>query len=368
MMKMVMTVLIFIILFLFISGCSSGEATKTDMTNNDSENPEIEGSVTISPATPNEQVTQTSDPNSATVQGKQNKTTQELLFETNAEDFIILDGKSISIDGKVKEMNVDLNGDGNLESFSIGRDHPNGVLILGVANETGQNFADDINLDYASNSDAINDDYFVQVTCLDFDNDNTKEIAVSIGNMLIEMQTLIYRYTNSTDQPFEYVGKIEGQEKMMVKDNGNIIAPFGSQGLNEEYKYVDKKLYYYDSNGTLEVVLDQVDTITDSSELPMMENQEIDSDDLTIVEPVEPIQPPEKKEIYSHWAESGAVIVKQSPDSPFFSYKQKCEVCGFVSSSTYQRTGVFGTLTSSFKCSKCGNSQKIVIGSSVTRN
>jgi DNA-directed RNA polymerase subunit M/transcription elongation factor TFIIS len=58
----------------------------------------------------------------------------------------------------------------------------------------------------------------------------------------------------------------------------------------------------------------------------------------------------------------GAVIVKQ--DGTRVSYKQKCEKCGNVSNST-TTTSVSSSssskMTSSFRCSKCGNQQKVEI-------
>ncbi len=58
----------------------------------------------------------------------------------------------------------------------------------------------------------------------------------------------------------------------------------------------------------------------------------------------------------------GAVIVKTNGLQ--ISYKQKCEKCGTVSgsqTSTTAPTSSSSKLTSSFRCSKCGNQQKIEI-------
>lgn len=58
----------------------------------------------------------------------------------------------------------------------------------------------------------------------------------------------------------------------------------------------------------------------------------------------------------------GSVIVKK--DGLRISYKQKCEKCGNVSSSTTTMTAPSSSsskTTSSFRCSKCGNQQKIEI-------
>lgn len=58
----------------------------------------------------------------------------------------------------------------------------------------------------------------------------------------------------------------------------------------------------------------------------------------------------------------GAVIVKK--DGLKISYKQKCEKCGNVGNNTIS-TSVSSSsgskLTSSFRCSKCSNQQKIEI-------
>lgn len=58
----------------------------------------------------------------------------------------------------------------------------------------------------------------------------------------------------------------------------------------------------------------------------------------------------------------GAVIVKK--DGLRISYKQKCEKCGNVSNSTTTTTASSSSSSkssSSFRCSKCGNQQKIEI-------
>ncbi len=58
----------------------------------------------------------------------------------------------------------------------------------------------------------------------------------------------------------------------------------------------------------------------------------------------------------------GAVIVKQ--EGLRISYKQKCEKCGNLSSSTTSTSAPStksSKMTTSFRCSKCGNQQKIEI-------
>ena len=58
----------------------------------------------------------------------------------------------------------------------------------------------------------------------------------------------------------------------------------------------------------------------------------------------------------------GAVIVKK--DGLRISYKQKCEKCGNLSNETINTTASSSSnskLTSFFRCSKCGNQQKVEI-------
>jgi len=58
----------------------------------------------------------------------------------------------------------------------------------------------------------------------------------------------------------------------------------------------------------------------------------------------------------------GAVIVKQNGLQ--ISYKQKCEKCGNVgnnTTSTSVSSSKSSKLTTSFRCTKCGNQQKIEI-------
>jgi hypothetical protein len=58
---------------------------------------------------------------------------------------------------------------------------------------------------------------------------------------------------------------------------------------------------------------------------------------------------------------SGAVILKQ--EGSRLTYKQKCEKCGNLSSSTIScgAPSVGSTLVTSFSCSKCKNSQRVQI-------
>ena len=73
------------------------------------------------------------------------------------------------------------------------------------------------------------------------------------------------------------------------------------------------------------------------------------------------IQPETRKEtIYNHVALQGAVIVEQD-GKPYFKYKKKCELCGYISGGSTGTSASSGKLNSSFRCPECGNNQKIQI-------
>ena len=73
------------------------------------------------------------------------------------------------------------------------------------------------------------------------------------------------------------------------------------------------------------------------------------------------VQPETHKEtFYNHVALQGAVIIEQD-GRPYFKYKKKCELCGYVSGGSTGTSASSGKLNSSFRCPECGNNQKIQI-------
>ncbi len=187
-------------------------------------------------------------------ESKNQKTKNEyegVLLMIYSDEWIFLDDESIMC-GEDRKMECDLDGDGVFEYFSIGRESPNGTKILAVGQNVGYNLVHDVSI-----SDAFEEfghpinGYGFQVTCFDLDNDGIKEVILSTGNQSYEMESIIYRYTKSIDKPFELVGHIEGQTKMYIEDDGTITAPFGSQGLFTDYKYLNKNLYKVEADGGL---------------------------------------------------------------------------------------------------------------------
>ena len=73
------------------------------------------------------------------------------------------------------------------------------------------------------------------------------------------------------------------------------------------------------------------------------------------------VQPETRKEsVYNHVALQGAVIVEQD-GKPYFKYKKKCEICGYIAGGNTGVSATSGKINSSFRCPDCGNQQKIQI-------
>lgn len=85
------------------------------------------------------------------------------------------------------------------------------------------------------------------------------------------------------------------------------------------------------------------------------------SDEVATVIQTVYIQPETRKEtIYNHVALQGAVIVEQD-GKPYFKYKKKCELCGYIAGGNTGINATSGKINSSFHCPDCGNNQKIQI-------
>ena len=85
------------------------------------------------------------------------------------------------------------------------------------------------------------------------------------------------------------------------------------------------------------------------------------SDEVATVIQTVYVQPETRKEtIYNHIALQGAVVVEQD-GKPYFKYKKKCELCGYIASGNTGISATSGKINSSFRCPDCGNQQKIQI-------
>jgi hypothetical protein len=170
----------------------------------------------------------------------------DYLFLADNMNFIFLDGKSITIDGKTAEMSVDVDGDGVKEIFRISRDHPNGMLVLGISDKDAENFYyDDWISEITSAFDDfgdIQDGYYAQISCVDLDNDGRKEVLVSIGDKAAEQITAVYAYTGTPNAPFEYKGYMRSGDYTVLTSDMELVAPIGTAGLANVYEYRNNTL------------------------------------------------------------------------------------------------------------------------------
>lgn len=168
-----------------------------------------------------------------------------LLLNSISKDSIIIGYDDIYA-GKKINMNVDLDNDGAEETFEIKRDTPNGVFVGGYSDNVGVNMVNDFDGDIKAFDEFgdLKEGYFLQVTCYDLDHDGIKEVFTSVGDKLIEMQTVLHRYVKNSSDLFEVVGRMWGQEYQYIDDSTNeIIVPYGSQGLFDSYLYTNNSLY-----------------------------------------------------------------------------------------------------------------------------
>lgn len=152
---------------------------------------------------------------------------------------------------KNKNIQVDLNNDGNLENINIGMDTPNGTKINVYFQESGYNLIYDMslseNLNLFDEAGDVKENYFIHLDVFDFDNDFIPEIIVAIGDGLNELQVSILKYTNkiqdSNESPYKEIGSIIGQSNILIdEDEKAILVPYGSQGLYDKYVYKDWKI------------------------------------------------------------------------------------------------------------------------------
>lgn len=166
------------------------------------------------------------------------------MFELPKSNYKLLTQQTIY--SKKTVINRDFDQDGIEEQIIIERDHPNGFRILGIQNHRGYRIEPDLlyeqNIPYINEFGDLLDDFFVQISYIDLDNDNKEELIVTIGDMLITSVTAIYKIRRSDTLPFVRVCQIEGQGKLYLTEDKEIIVPLGSQGLYEGYKMQNGKI------------------------------------------------------------------------------------------------------------------------------
>lgn len=127
--------------------------------------------------------------------------------------------------------------------FTLGDNYPNGTVALISSDGYGQNlffdidFSDDDNEAFFDEFGDLRPECNMQITAMDFNRDGEIEILFTIQSEdFITTNTYIYKLlpTPYRDSLVKYLGIAEGQLYMYVNEE-NIIAPYGSHGLYNEY-------------------------------------------------------------------------------------------------------------------------------------
>lgn len=127
--------------------------------------------------------------------------------------------------------------------FTLGDGRPNGTIALISSNGYGQSlffdldFSNDENDAFFDEFDDLRPECNMQITAMDFDGDGEVEILFTIQSEdYITTNTYVYKLlpTPYRDSIVKYLGVANGQLHMYV-DGRSIIAPYGSQGLYNEY-------------------------------------------------------------------------------------------------------------------------------------
>lgn len=181
---------------------------------------------------------------SGTIYSSANPRHRNTMFELPKSNYKLITQQTIY--SKKNVINRDFDQDGIEEQIIIERDHPNGFRILGIQNHRGYNLIPDLlyeqNIPYVDEFEDLLDDFFVQISYIDLDNDNKEELILTIGDMLTTSITVIYKIRRSDTLPFVRVCQIEGQDKLYLTEDKEIIVPIGSQGLYEGYKMQDGRI------------------------------------------------------------------------------------------------------------------------------
>ncbi|MBP1895417.1 hypothetical protein [Paenibacillus lactis] len=127
----------------------------------------------------------------------------------------------------------------------LGLDHPNGTKAVMIFPSTSVGWQLDLSGDTGVFDEygELQEGYKIQAALHDFDQDGISELIVTAGDSIIDLSLWVYSFTTVGDlqkiNPIKQELSITGQS-YIVLDGDEIIAPYGSQGLIDYYKYVDK--------------------------------------------------------------------------------------------------------------------------------
>jgi hypothetical protein len=151
-----------------------------------------------------------------------------------------------------EDVTLPLDLGGEKAELRLGLGHPNGIKCQVVLKQPSVGWELDISQDDPSfdvpfdETGELREGFVMQAAAHDFDEDGTPEIVVAAGDGLVESYAWVFSYNKVDDpsqlNPFVQKLKVTGQTRILVEKN-KLLVPYGSQGLFEEYAYVDKQFY-----------------------------------------------------------------------------------------------------------------------------
>lgn len=165
--------------------------------------------------------------------------------------FITLEGggKSVSLTaeeisgGKEATMDVAMGkaakkGGPDQVTFLLRRGSPNGINLIAIHGDTGENLLGTIPQTMQGFDDygELTEGFSLQVAVRDLNGDKKPDVLVATGDGVAILSVAVFVYTPQGNERFRCIGVIEGQKTLHVAADGLITAPWGSQGRFTEYR------------------------------------------------------------------------------------------------------------------------------------
>lgn len=183
---------------------------------------------------------------------------EELLLYAITDDYIIANADELQKNLIETKIEIDLNNDKNNETIKIYNDYNNiaHVDLISSKHGVGIDLLNFMQFDfpfnyYLHNEDTyvgkikLDENFSVQATFLDLDNDKNKEIIITVGNNDGILVSAVYKYNDSFDQTkdmVEFKGFMWGTNTMKIEYDGTIIVEvYGSP-------YAITHYYFYNDN------------------------------------------------------------------------------------------------------------------------
>ena len=190
-----------------------------------------------------------------------------VLFETKYGESIIAKGEELFF-GDAKYLATDLDGDRNIEELQLGRNvgksyaqvkgNVNTKIVVNSASgerQLRESYLEEAYDEYGE----LKNEFYVQLTAIDLDGNNSKEIVASVGNNAGVLRTSVFRYIPDAENACEYMGYFISSDKVVFD---------GEKMLADDDVYIYKRgALYKEDNGNLMKIEDDSFTDRDIKEI-----------------------------------------------------------------------------------------------------